>query len=77
LADVRNPDVLYVDHSSDFTSEHLTQVAADLKFPITHPAIARPQGRGKIERFFGTVNTKLLPELPGHLRLGRPLTTPA
>lgn len=26
------PDVLYVDHGSDFTSNHLTQVAADLKF---------------------------------------------
>ena len=33
-------------------------------------AVARPQGRGKIERFFGTVNTELLTTLPGHLGPG-------
>lgn len=74
------PDILYVDHGSDFTSEHLTQVAADLTFQIVHSAVARPQGRGKIERFFGTVTTELLPELPelpGHRHRGRRLTAPA
>jgi putative transposase len=68
------PEVLYVDHGSDFTSEHLTQVAADLKFQIVHSTVARPQGRGKVERFFGTITTELLPELPGHLVGGRPVT---
>lgn len=71
------PEILYVDHGSDFTSEHLAQVAADLKFQITHSAIARPQGRGKIERLFGSINTELLAELPGHLAHGRPATAPA
>jgi len=71
------PEVLYVDHGSDFTSEHLTQVAADLKFQIVHSTVARPQGRGKIERFFGTITTELLPELPGHLAHGRPVTPAA
>jgi putative transposase len=71
------PEVLYVDHGSDFTSEHLTQVAADLKFAIVHSTVARPQGRGKIERFFGTITTELLPELPGHLVGGRPVTPAA
>lgn len=71
------PDILYADHGSDFTSEHLTQVAADLTFQIVYSAVARPQGRGKIERFFGTVTTELLPELPGHLHRGRRLTAPA
>lgn len=64
------PDVLYVDHGSDFTSNHLTQTAKDLHFEITYSTVARPQGRGKIERFFGTVNTELLAELPGHLTRG-------
>lgn len=64
------PDVLYVDHGSDFTSEHLTQVAADLKFQVVHSTVARPQGRGKIKRFFGTITTELLPELPGHSPTG-------
>ncbi|GAA3139968.1 hypothetical protein GCM10020255_016260 [Rhodococcus baikonurensis] len=58
------PEILYVDHGSDFTSEHLTQVAADLTFQIVYSAVARPQGRGKIERFFGTVTTELLPNSP-------------
>jgi putative transposase len=53
------PDVLYVDHGSDFTSDQLVQVAADLHFERVHSTVARPQGRGKIERFFGTVNTEL------------------
>jgi putative transposase len=35
-----------------------------------------PQGRGKIERFFSTVNQLLLPTLPGHLVHGKPATPP-
>ncbi len=61
------PDMLYVDRGSDFTSTHLEQVAADLRFRLIFSTVARPQGRGKIERFFGTVNTELLSELPGYL----------
>jgi putative transposase len=70
------PDVLYVDHGSDFTSKHLEQVAVDLHFEIVYSTIARPQGRGKIERLFGTLNTELLPELPGYLKHGKPTTEP-
>ncbi|GJE39808.1 MULTISPECIES: Mu transposase C-terminal domain-containing protein [Methylobacterium] len=71
------PDVLYVDHGSDFTSRHLDQVAASLHMQIVHSGVARPQGRGKIERLFGTINTELLPELPGHLVAGGPVSPPA
>ncbi len=35
-----------------------------------------PQGRGKVERFMGSVTTRLLPELPGHLVRGHPPATP-
>ena len=69
------PDILYVDHGSDFTSNHMAQTAKDLHFEITYSTVARPQGRGKIERFYGTVNTELLTELPGHLARGH--TPPA
>lgn len=61
------PDALYVDHGSDFTSTHLQQVAVDLRFRLVFSTVARPQGRGKIERFFGTINTELLSGLPGYL----------
>jgi len=70
------PDVLYVDHGSDFTSQHLDQVAASLRFRIIYSAIGRPQGRGKVERLFGTFNTELLPELPGHLAGSKPASPP-
>ncbi|WP_241655148.1 Mu transposase C-terminal domain-containing protein [Granulicella sibirica] len=70
------PDVLYVDYGSDFTSKHLEQVAVDLHFELVYSTIARPQGRGKIERLFGTLNTELLPELPGYLMHGKPATEP-
>jgi putative transposase len=70
------PDVLYVDHGSDFTSTHLEQVAADLHFQLIYSTVGRPQGRGKIERFFGTLNTECLADLPGYLRRGTPVTPP-
>ncbi len=41
-----------------------------------HSAVARPQGRGKLEWFFGTVTTELLPDLPGHLVRGQPASSP-
>ena len=70
------PNVFYVDHGSDFTSQHLDQVAASLRFRIVYSAIGRPQGRGKIERLFGTFNTELLPDLLGHLAGSKPATPP-
>lgn len=70
------PDVLHVDHGSDFTSLHLEQAAADLRIRLIYSAVARPQGRGKIERLFRTINTELLPELPGNLRAGKPASPP-
>ncbi len=70
------PGTLYVDHGSDFTSRHLEQVAADLRIELIFSSVGRPQGRGKVERIFGTVNTELLPELPGHLVAGKPSTAP-
>jgi putative transposase len=70
------PDVLYVDHGSDFTSTHLEQVAADLRFQLVYSSVGRPQGRGKVERLFGTLNTECLAALPGYLRQGQPTTPP-
>ena len=71
------PEVLYTDHGSDFTSDHLAQVAADLHIELVHSTVGRPQGRGKLERLFGSITTELLPELPGHLVRGTPASAPA
>ncbi|MGN2299876.1 Mu transposase C-terminal domain-containing protein [Micrococcus luteus KDCGSN] len=70
------PDVLYIDHGSDFISHHLTGTAVDLHIRLIHSTVARPQGRGKIERFFGTVNTVLLAGLPGYITEDHPAPTP-
>lgn len=64
------PDRLHVDHGSDFTSGHLDVAAITLKIRIIYSTIARPQGRGKIERFFGTLNTEVLAALPGAILPG-------
>lgn len=54
------PTVLYTDHGSDFTSNHIEQVCADLKIRMMYSIIGQPRGRGKIERFFRTLNQKLI-----------------
>jgi putative transposase len=59
------PSQFYTDNGSDFTSQHLEQVAADLKMELVFSWPGRPRGRGKIERFFRTVEQLLLPHLPG------------
>lgn len=70
------PDVLHVDHGADFTSTHLAQALAGLHIEPVYSGVGRPQGRGKVERLFGGITTELLPELPGHLVHGRPVTPP-
>ncbi len=55
------PGVFYTDHGTDFTSQHLEQVAADLKMRLVFSTKGEP--RGKIERFFATVNKLALAPL--------------
>ncbi|GGM16159.1 hypothetical protein GCM10011594_40240 [Nakamurella endophytica] len=73
------PEVLYCDNGSDFTSGHIAQVCVDTGIQLVHSTPGVPRGRGKVERFFGTVTTELLPTLPGsipHGSHGRPVTAP-
>jgi putative transposase len=60
------PSVFYSDHGSDFTSKHMEQVAADLSMELIFSQISIPRGRGKIERFFRSVEQLLLQDLPGY-----------
>ena len=64
------PDVFYTDNGSDFTSRHLEQVAADLRMRLVFSTPGKPRGRGRIERFFATLNQMLLSELPGYAPAG-------
>jgi putative transposase len=71
------PDTFYTDHGSDFTSRHLEQVSADLKIQLIFSTPGVPRGRGKIERFFDTVNQMLLCGLPGYAPAGTGPVTPS
>ena len=71
------PEQLYVDNGSDFISEHIEQACIVLKIRLIHSRPGRPRGRGKIERLFRTINDMFLPDLPGHLIAGKPLSAPA
>src|SRR5215475_561286 len=66
------PTTFYTDHGSDFTSHHLEQVSVDLKIALVFSEAGMPRGRGRIERFFRTVNQMLLCGLPGYTPAGRP-----
>ncbi len=61
------PEIFYTDHGSDFTSNHLEQISADIKMKLVFSIPGKPRGRGKIERFFHTVNQMLLSTLPGYI----------
>lgn len=60
------PQVLYTDCGSDFTSQHLEHVGVDLHMRLTNSIPGQPRGRGRIERFFKTIQQMLLCELPGY-----------
>ncbi|MHB1568108.1 MAG: transposase [Solirubrobacteraceae bacterium] len=59
---------LYVDNGAPYASRQLARVCAALGIRLTHSTPGRPQGRGKIERFFRTLRQELLVELDAHDR---------
>lgn len=61
------PENFYTDHGSDFTSNFMEQVAIDLRINLIFSSIGIPRGRGKIERFFQTINQVFLEGLPGYI----------
>ena len=71
------PDRFYTDHGSDFTSRHLEQVAADLHLRLVFSLPGQPRERGKIERFFGTINQLFLGDQPGYIPASAPLPSQA
>ena len=60
------PEVLYTDNGSDVTSQHMGHVAADLKMQLVFSTPGQPRGRGRVERFFRTVNEMFLCTLDGY-----------
>jgi putative transposase len=57
------PAGIYVDNGSAFVDAWLLRACAKLGVRLVHSAPGRPQGRGKIERFFRTVREQFLLEV--------------
>ncbi|BAZ70860.1 transposase-like Mu (plasmid) [Fischerella sp. NIES-4106] len=58
------PEYLYTDGGKEFNSNHLEQVASQLKIVLCQRRY--PSEGGIVERPFGTFNTELLSTLPGY-----------
>ncbi|MFH1645160.1 MAG: DDE-type integrase/transposase/recombinase [Candidatus Omnitrophota bacterium] len=63
------PRKLYVDNGSAFRSHHLGYITASLGVALVHSKPYKPQGRGKIERWFRTVRMQFLAAIPDNLTL--------
>lgn len=57
------PKHVYVDNGSAFKDRALVRACARLGIRLVHSAPGRPQGRGKIERFFATVSSEFVAEV--------------
>ena len=57
------PGRVYVDNGSAFVDAWLLRACAKLGIRLVHSTPDRPQGRGKIERFFRTVREQFLVEI--------------
>lgn len=59
------PRKLYVDNGPAFRSRHLEYITASLNIALIHARPYKPQGKGKIERWFKTIRTSFLPGFKG------------
>jgi putative transposase len=67
------PGSIYVDNGSAFVDSWLLRACARLGIKLVHSTPGRPQGRGKIERFFRSVTEEFVVEIVGRARGGRPI----
>lgn len=58
------PQKFYVDNGACYRSEDLERILACLGTALTHSRPYKPQGRGKIERWFKNIRDSFLPLLP-------------
>lgn len=62
------PEQAYADNGKIFSSNHLQSVCGRLGIHLSHTRPYRPQGRGKLERAFATIQRSFLPEIEIMLR---------
>ena len=56
------PNQFYCDNGAVFSSYHLARICGRLGIQLVHSRPYRPEGRGKIERFFRFIDTSFKPE---------------
>jgi putative transposase len=59
------PKAVYVDNGAAYVDRWLLRACAKLGIRLVHSKPGRPEGRGKIERFFRTVREQFLVEITG------------
>lgn len=60
------PRKIYVDNGSAFRSRQLMFTTASLGISLVHAKPYKPQGKGKVERFFKTLRSQFLPGFTGN-----------
>jgi len=63
------PRKIYVDNGPNFRSHHLAHITASLGIALVHSRPYKPEGRGKIERWFKTLRSQFLSSIPDGLPL--------
>lgn len=58
------PQKFYCDNGSCYRSDQLERILASLGIALSHSRPYRPQGRGKIERWFRNIRDSFIPMLP-------------
>lgn len=67
LIEYGSPDAIWIDRGKEFTSNHVEQLTKSLGIELKILPPRSPQVKGRVERFFGTLNTRLWSTLPGYV----------
>ncbi len=62
------PELLVTDNGNEFWGEDFASVADEIGSVFQYCPIRTPHYKGRVERFFGIVNTEVLDDLPGVVR---------
>jgi putative transposase len=64
------PETFYCDNGSAFSAHHLARICGRLGIRLTHSRPYRPQGRGKVEKFFQFIDSSFRTEVHGEVEKG-------
>lgn len=61
------PQTYYVDNGKEYCSDHITSVCRHFRITLKHHEPYHPRSKGKVERFFRTLEEMCIRYLPGYL----------